>query len=84
MILSASALLLTTASCPLATDISPMSLATRPHLVELVDAPYDWNLQQGRLASGQELAANTANCNTCCIETNRGGKVDQVHDCGFD
>lgn len=84
MILSASALVLATASCPVATDITPTSLAIRPHLVEVADAPYDWNLQQGRTASGQELAANTANCNTCCIETNRNGKSDQVHDCGFD
>ena len=84
MILSASALLLTAASSPLATDITPVSLATCPHIVELMDAPYDWKLQQGRMASGLELSANTANCNTCCLETNRNGKADQVHDCGFD
>lgn len=84
MILSASALLLTAASFPLANDITPLSLTTRPHVVDLMGAPYDWDLQQRGGASGQTLAGNTANCNTCCIETNRGGKTDQVHDCGFD
>jgi hypothetical protein len=84
MIISASALLLTATACPLANDIAPFTLATRPHVVDLMGAPYDWNLQQRGRADGQTLAANTANCNTCCIETQRGGKADQVHDCGFD
>jgi hypothetical protein len=84
MILTTSALMLATTSCPLANDITPTSLATRPPLIDLLAAPYDWNLQQRGTASGQTLAGNTANCNTCCLETNRGGKADQVHDCGFD
>lgn len=83
--LISSALLVAAISSPAGpTDITPLSLAIRPHIVDFMSTPYDWNLQQRGAASGQMLAANTANCNTCCIETNRGGKVDQVHDCGFD
>jgi hypothetical protein len=84
MTLSASVLLLTAVSPQVATDITPVSLATRPHVLELIDKPYDWTLQLRRGASGVELADSTANCNTCCIETNRNGQTDQVHDCGFD
>jgi hypothetical protein len=84
MFVSASILLLTAASPQAATDITPASLATRPPVVNFVGTPYDWMLQQGRAASGQQVADSTANCNTCCLSTNRGGKTDQVHDCGFD
>lgn len=84
MLISTSVLLLSAVSPTMATDITPMSLATRPHIVTLVGAPYDWNLQRMSIVSGQKLADSTANCNTATIETNSGGKTDQVHDCGFD
>lgn len=83
MLLSASVLLLAGGS-PMATDITPFSLSTLPHVVDLGDARYDWNLQQSRGLSGQKIADSTANCSTCCIETQSSGKTDQVHDCGFD
>lgn len=83
MFLSASVLLLAAAS-PQAVDITPVSLATRPPVVDLEGTPYDWLLQQRNGASGQRVADSTANCNTCCIATSRGGKSDEVHDCGFD
>lgn len=84
MLLSASALLLATASPQAATDITPFSLATRPQIVDLGDTIYDWDRQQVRRAPGVKLADSTANCNTDGWETQRNGQTDQVHDCGFD
>lgn len=88
MLLSASILLLAAGSpaagSPVATEITPISLATAPVTVDLGDATYDWSLQQSRGLSGLKLADSTANCNTCCIATQSSGKTDQVHDCGFD
>jgi hypothetical protein len=68
-------------SSPVAGDVSPVSLATRPPLLEVVGADYDWALQQ-RGAKGLSVADGTANCNTVMSYTN-GGK-DHVPDCGFD
>lgn len=83
MLLSASILLLATGA-PGTANITPVSLSTLPTTVNLGNASYDWNLQQSRGLSGQKLADSTANCNTCCLDTQRNGKTDQVHDCGFD
>lgn len=83
MLLSASMLLLTAGS-PGAAGITPVSLSTQPTTVNLGDATYDWSRQQSRGLPGQKLADSTANCNTCCLDTQRNGKTDQVHDCGFD
>ena len=84
MLVSASVLLLAAGSPQMATDITPGSLATRPNIVNLGERVYDWNRQQSRGMSGTRVADSTANCSTCCIETQSGGKNDQVHDCGFD
>ncbi len=83
MLVSASILMLAAGS-PMATDITPVSLASVPVTVNLGDATYDWSRQQSRGLSGQKVADSTANCNTCCISTQSGGKTDEVHDCGFD
>jgi len=83
MLVSAAVLMLAGGS-PMATDLVPSSLAARPTTVNLGDMTYDWGRQQSRAASGQRVADNTANCSTCCIETQSNGKTDQVHDCGFD
>jgi len=83
MLLSASVLMLAAGS-PMATDITPVSLASVPVTINLGDATYDWSRQQSRGLSGQKVADSTANCNTCCIATQSGGKTDEVHDCGFD
>ena len=80
MILSASALLLTALSAPVPTGITPLSLAVRPHVVERVDAPYNWTLQQGGGATGLQLADSTATCDTGPICS---GKYC-VPDCRFD
>lgn len=84
MLLSASALLLAATSPQVAADITPFSLATRPHIVALTDGEYDWDRQQVRRAPGVKLADSTANCNTAGWETQRNGQTDEVHDCGFD
>lgn len=83
MLLSASVLLLAAGS-PAAGDVTPVSLSTLPVTVDLGDATYDWGRQQRRGLSGQKVADSTANCSTCCIATQSGGKSDEVHDCGFD
>jgi len=81
MLASATALVLSAMAAPVACDVTPVSLATRPPLVELSGAVYDWALQQ-RGAKGLTVADGTANCNTVMSYTN-GGK-DHVPDCGFD
>ena len=84
MLLSAGLLLATAAAPQPATDLVPTALATRPSVVELVGDPYDWTLQSGRRPSSLRLADSTANCSTATIQTQRNGKTDEVHDCGFD
>lgn len=84
MLFSASVLLLAAGSPVGAADITPLSLATRPNVVNLGEMIYDWNRQQSRGLSGTQVADSTANCNTCCIQTQSNGKTDDVHDCGFD
>ena len=81
MLASATALVLSAMAAPAVGDVTPVSLATRPPLVELSGAAYDWALQQ-RGAKGLTVADGTANCNTVMSYTN-GGK-DHVPDCGFD
>ena len=81
MLTSATALVLSAIAAPAAGDVTPVSLATRPPLIELAGAPYDWTLQQ-RGAKGLTVADGTAHCNTVMSYTN-GGK-DHVPDCGFD
>ena len=66
------------------TDISPLSLAIRPHAVERVGASYDWTRQQARGAEGLQLATETAICDTGPTPTNIAGQQDQVPDCRFD
>lgn len=82
MLTSATALVLSAISAPAAGDVTPVSLATRPPMVELSGAPYDWALQQGGGAKGLTVADGTAKCDTVMSYTN-GGK-DHVPDCGFD
>ena len=84
MLLSASLLLLSTTAPQMAPDIVPADLGTRPHIVELSKDPYDWALQSSRAPSSLKLADSTANCSTATIQTQRNGKTDEVHDCGFD
>jgi hypothetical protein len=84
MLISASALLLTTISAPSPSDITPVSLAVRPSIVDLGDAGYDWALQQRLSGWDLKSAANTANCNTQMTPTNLNGRRDSVPDCGFD
>lgn len=84
MFVSASVLLFAAGSPVGAADITPLSLATRPNVVNLGEMFYDWNRQQSRGSSDVKVADSTANCNTCCIQTQSNGKTDNVHDCGFD
>lgn len=85
MLISASTLVVAAFFSPAGPgEITPVSLATRPPMVDLMVGPYDWTLQQRSGASVQKLTDNTANCNTCCIQTSNNGKTDEVHDCGFD
>jgi hypothetical protein len=80
MSISAAILLLNTVSGATAGDITPMSLAAQPRVVDLGDASYDWNRQQR--GTGLKLADNTATCDTVTGRT-RDGK-DTVPDCRFD
>jgi hypothetical protein len=82
MSISAAVLLLNAVSGVASGDITPMSLATEPRVVELGDLPYDWNSQQGGTAAGLKLADNTATCDTVTGKTNNG--KDTVPDCRFD
>ena len=81
MLMSATALVLSAIGAPAVGDVTPVSLAMRPPLIEFPGAAYDWVLQQ-RGAKGLTVADGTANCNTVMSHTN-GGK-DHVPDCGFD
>jgi hypothetical protein len=83
MMSSASALLLA-AVAPAAADITPVSLAILPPVIELAAAPYDWTRQQARGAAGVRLADGTANCNTQMASTNHNGQTDNIPDCNFD
>lgn len=82
MSISAAVLLLNAVSGGASVDITPMSLAAQPRVVDLGDAPYDWNSQQGGTAAGVNLATNTAICDTVTGRTNNG--KDTVPDCRFD
>jgi len=82
MLTSATALILSAISTPAVGDVTPTSLATRPPLIEVTGAPYDWALQQGGGAKGLSVADSTAHCNTVMSYTNNG--QDHVSDCGFD
>jgi len=82
MLTSAAALVLSAISAPAAGDVTPVSLAVRPPLIDLAGAPYDWALQQGSGAKGLTVADGTAHCNTVMSYTNNG--ADHVPDCGFD
>ena len=82
MSVSAAVLLLNAVSSVGAVDITPMSLAAEPRVINLGDAPYDWNRQQSGPAAGLHLADNTATCDTVTGKTNNG--KDTVHDCRFD
>lgn len=84
MTISASLVLLTAMSNPVPADITPLSLAVPPRIIEHNGAPYDWAVQQRRREAGQRLVAGTAHCNTGPTPTNIAGKADQVPDCGFD
>lgn len=79
MLISATALLFTAISPALPTDITPASLAVRPGVIELTDAPYDWTVQQGPATTGTKLAL-TGNCYTHTATNNN----DQTGDCGLD
>jgi hypothetical protein len=81
MLTSATALVLSAMAAPAAGDVTPVSIATRPPLIALSGALYDWALQQ-RDAKGLTVADGTAKCDTVMSTTN-GGK-DHVPDCGFD
>jgi len=78
MSISAAVVLLNAVSGVASGDITPMSLAAQPRVVDLGDASYDWNSQQ----RGLKLADNTATCDTVTGRT-RDGK-DTVPDCRFD
>lgn len=82
MSISAAVLLLNAVSGGAPVDITPMSLAAQPRVVDLGDAPYDWNRQQSGTASSLNLATNTATCDTVTGKTNNG--KDTVPDCRFD
>lgn len=83
MTIPASALLLAAIASPEPTDITPLSLAIRPHAIERESAPYDWSRQRVRSEKGVQVA-QTAACDTGPTPTNIGGKADQVPDCRFD
>jgi hypothetical protein len=80
MSISAAVLILNAVSGAASVDITPMSLAAEPRVVDIGDAPYDWTLQQR--GSGLKLADNTATCDTVTGQTNNG--KDTVPDCRFD
>ena len=82
MSVSAAVLILNAVSGVGAVDITPMSLAAEPRVVNLGDAPYDWNRQQSGAAAGAKLADGTATCDTVTGKTNDG--KDTVPDCRFD
>jgi hypothetical protein len=82
MSISAAVLLLNAVSGAVASDITPISLAAEPRVVDLGDAPYDWHRQQSGTAAGPSLATNTAICDTVTGHTNNGR--DTVPDCRFD
>jgi hypothetical protein len=82
MSISAAVLLLNAVSGVASGDITPMSLAAEPRVVDLGDLPYDWNCQQSGTAAGLKLADNTATCDTVTGKTNNG--KDTVPDCRFD
>jgi hypothetical protein len=82
MSISAAVLLLNAVSGAGPVDITPVSLATESRVVDLGDAPYDWNRQQSGAAAGLKLADNTATCDTVTGKTNNG--KDTVPDCRFD
>ncbi|MGC2777601.1 MAG: hypothetical protein WA418_18390 [Bradyrhizobium sp.] len=82
MSISAAVLLLNAVSGTAAVDITPVSLAVQSRVVNLGDAPYDWNAQQSGTAASLNLAANTATCDTVTGKTNNG--KDTVPDCRFD
>jgi hypothetical protein len=82
MSISAAVLLLNAFSGADPADITPMSLAAEPRVVNLGDAPYDWDRQQSGTAAGLKLADNTAACDTVTGQTNNG--KDTVPDCRFD
>jgi hypothetical protein len=82
MSVSAAVLLLNAVSGLGTADITPMSLAAEPRVINLGDAPYDWNRQQSGHAAGTKLADGTATCDTVTGKTNDG--KDTVPDCRFD
>jgi hypothetical protein len=82
MSISAAILLLNAVSGAGPADITPVSLAVEPRVVDLGDAPYDWNRQQSGTAAGLKLTDNTATCDTVTGKTNNG--KDTVPDCRFD
>lgn len=82
MSISAAVLLLNAVSGVASVDITPISLAAQPRVVNLGDAPYDWKRQQGGTAAGLKLAEGTATCDTVTGSTNNG--KDTVPDCRFD
>lgn len=74
------ALLLLNAASATPSDITPVSLAVQPRVLDLGGVSYDWSLQQ-RPSNGMEIA-QTAICDTVTGYT-RNGK-DTVPDCRFD
>jgi len=82
MSISAAVLLLNAISGAGPVDITPISLAAQPRVVDLGDTPYDWNLQHRGTAAGLKLADNTATCDTVTGHTNNG--KDTVPDCRFE
>ena len=82
MSISAAVLLLNAVSGDASLDITPVSLAAETRVVDLGDAPYDWNRQQSGNSTGLKLADNTATCDTVTGKTNNG--KDTVPDCRFD
>ena len=80
MSISAAILLLNAVSGPVPADITPVSLAAEPRVVDIGDAQYDWATQQR--GAGLKLADNTATCDTVTGKTNNG--KDTVPDCRFD
>jgi hypothetical protein len=82
MSISATVLLLNAVSGGASVDVTPMSLAAEPRVVNLGDAPYDWDRQQSGTAASLNLATNTATCDTVTGKTNNG--KDTVPDCRFD
>jgi hypothetical protein len=84
MAISANILLLAAMSARAPTDITPLSLAVHPRVVEIAAAPYDWKLQRTTRAVGQKLADGTATCDTGPLSTHVSGQSDETHDCRFD